>query len=83
MAEGKLIGMISHYYDNIKVAVIDLKKALNRGENIRITGGENDFIQNVESIEMDYKKIEKAKAGDSIGIKIDQKVKPGYRVYKV
>ena len=81
--EGKLIGKIAHYFNNIKVAVIDLSDKLKAGEEIRIIGGEIDFTQKVESIEVDHKKLKQAKKGDSIGIKIEQKVHEGYKVYKI
>lgn len=81
--EGKLIGKISHYFGNIGVAVIDLSDKLETGDEIRIVGGETDFNQKVESMEADHKKVSKAKKGDSVGIKVDQKVREDYRVYKL
>jgi translation elongation factor EF-Tu-like GTPase len=81
--EGKLIGEISHYFGNIGVAVINLSDTLEDGDEIRIVGGETDFTQAVSSMEVDREKIQKAKKGDSVGLKVDQKVKPGYKVYKV
>jgi putative protease len=79
----KLIGKISHYFDNIKVAVVDLKGGLKIGETVRIAGGEKtDFTQTIKSMESEHKKIEKAKKGDSIGVKIKEKVREGYKVYK-
>jgi putative protease len=81
--EGKLIGAISHYFGNIGVCVIDLTAGLKAGEEIRIIGGETDFNQQVESMEVDHKKVASAKKGDSVGMKVDQKVREGYKVYKV
>jgi putative protease len=82
--EGKLIGKISHYFGNIGVAVIELDDTLKVGDTIRIVGGEDtDFNQTVESMEVEHEKVKEAKAGDSIGLKIDQKVREGYKVYKV
>ncbi len=81
--EGKLIGKISHYFSNIEVAVIDLDSALKVGDNIRIIGGEVDFDQAVDSMEIDRKKVEKAGKGDSVGTKVSQKVREGYKVYKI
>jgi len=80
----KLIGKISHYYGNIGVAVIDLSGALKVGDTIRIVGGENtDFTQEVDSMEIDRKKIKTAKSGSSIGLKIKEKAREDYKVYKV
>ena len=81
--EGKLIGTITHYFSNIGVAVIDLKDKLVVGDEVRIIGGEDtDFNQTIDSMEMDHEKIKKAKKGDSIGTKVDKKVREGYKVYK-
>ena len=81
--EKDLIGKITHYFDHIGVAVIELSSPLSVGDNVRVVGGETDFTQQIESIEHDHKKIDKAMPGDSIGIAIGQKVRDGYRVYRV
>ena len=81
--EGKLIGKVAHYFAQIGVAVIDFSDKLKVGETIRIIGGETDFTQQVESIEIEHKKINEAKKGDSAGLKVEQKVREGYKVYKV
>ena len=81
--EGKLIGRVSHYFSKIGVAVIDLSDSLKVGETIRISGGGTDFTQTVESMQSEHQNIEEAKAGDSIGIKMDQKVREDYKVYKI
>lgn len=81
--EGKLIGKVTHYFGNIGVAVIDLSDKLESGDEIRFVGGETDFNQKVESMEFEHKKVDKAKKGDSIGLKVDQKVREGYKVYKL
>ena len=81
--EGKLVGKIAHYFGNIGVAVIELSGVLKAGDTIRIVGGATDFTQAVESMELEHKKIETAKAGDSVGLKVDQKIREGYRVYKI
>jgi len=81
--EGKLIGKITHYFGKIGVAVIELSDTLKVGDTIRIVGGEADFTQNVDSMEIEHQKVEEAKAGESVGLRVDQKVKEGYSVYKV
>ncbi len=83
LEEGKLIGKITHYFGNIGVAVIELSGKLKVGETIRIIGGETDFTQTIDSMEIEHKKIEEAKKGNSVGLKTAQKVRDGYKVYKV
>lgn len=82
--EGKLIGRITHYFDKIEVGVIDLTASLAVGDTIRIVGGKDtDFTQEIESMEVEHEKIKKAKKGNSVGLKIKEKVREGYKVYKV
>lgn len=81
--EGKLIGHITHYFGNIGVAVIELTDKLKEGEEIRIIGGETDFNQTAESMEVDRQKVKDVKKGDSVGLRVAQKVREGYKVYKI
>ncbi len=81
--EGQLIGKISHYFGKIGVAVIKLSDTLKVDDNIRIVGGEADFNQTVDSMEVEHQKVEEAKSGESVGLKVEQKVREGYSVYKV
>lgn len=82
MADKKL-GRVSHYYDNIGVAVVDLTGSLAEGDEVKIGGKSEMFTQTVTSMEIEHKKIKKAKKGQSLGIKVDQPAKRGDLVYKV
>ncbi len=82
--EGKLIGKVTHYFSNIGVAVIKLSGVLSLGDTIRIIGGEaTDFEQTVDSMEIERQKKKKAKKGDEVGLKVKEKVREGYKVYKL
>ncbi|PIS39519.1 MAG: hypothetical protein COT33_01535 [Candidatus Nealsonbacteria bacterium CG08_land_8_20_14_0_20_38_20] len=81
--EGKLIGKVSHYFSKIEVAIIEISDVLKVGDTIRIVGGKIDFNQQVESMEVDHQKVQEAKPGDSVGLKVSQKVREGYKVYKI
>ncbi len=81
---GKPVGRVVHYFDNIKVAIIKLSLPLSEGDQIRIMGGEaTDFNQKVGSMQVDHKEVKKAKKGASIGLKVKEKARDGYMVYKV
>lgn len=80
--KGKQIGEVSNYFENIGVAAIKLGAELKIGDRIRIIGGEVDFEQKVESMQIRHETVQKAKKGDEIGIKIKEKVRKGYRVFK-
>jgi putative protease len=81
---GKLVGKITHYFSDIKVGVIKLSAPLSKGDSIRIMGGENtDFNQKVISMQIEHEELKKAKKGAIIGMKVSEKVREGYKVYKV
>lgn len=80
----KQIGKISHYFDKINVAIVELSGELCAGDIIRVFGGqETDFKQPVKSMELDHKKINKAKKGQEIGIQLKEKAREGYKVFKI
>ncbi len=79
----KQIGEVSHFFGNIGVAIIDLSEELEIGDKIRFLGGETDFEQEVKSMEIDHEKVDRASRGSSVGIKTKEKVREGYKVYKV
>jgi translation elongation factor EF-1alpha len=83
MAQYK-IGKVTHYYDKIGVAVVDLDADLSVGDKIKfIRGGEDLFEQEVKSMQVEHEKIDSAKKGDTIGLKVDDEVKESAEVYKV
>lgn len=80
----KEIGKITHYFDQIGVAVVKLQKgSLKVGDSIKIVGGDVNFQQAVESLEVDHQSVQSATTGDEFGLKVDQKVHEGYKVYLV
>lgn len=83
MAEAKPIGKVTHYFDEIGVAIIKAGKAIAVGDNVAFKGGKTDFIQTISSMQLDHKPIEKAKAGQEFGVKVDQEVRNGVEVFKV
>jgi len=80
-AKEKQIGEITHYFGKIGVAVIKLKDGLKVGESIKIVGGEREIIQEVSSMQVEHENIDKAKKGESVGLKVDGVVRPGDKVY--
>ena len=79
----KEIGKITHYYNHLEVGIIKLTAPLAVGDRIRIKGATDDFTQAVESMQIEKDKIEKAKSGDEVGIKVAQKVHENDKVFKV
>jgi len=77
------VGKITHYYDHIGVAIVKLSKTLKVGDKIKISGHNNEFIQNVNSLQFDHKSIKSAKTGSSVGLKVDNPVKDNDIVFKM
>lgn len=77
------IGRVVRYYDRLGVAGIELTDSLRVGDYIRIRGRYTDFQQSAESIQRNYKQVNKADPGDSIGLLIDKVVYSGDEVYIV
>lgn len=77
----KEIGKITHYYDRLGVAVVELADALKVGDTIKIQKGEHEFEQPVASLQVEHEEVQTAKAGQTVGLKVDEKTGEGARVY--
>lgn len=80
---GKEIGKVTHYFTKIGVAVIELTDTLNVGDKIRVKGATSDFTQTVDSMQIEHNNVEKAEAGQSIGLKVAEHAREQDTVYKV
>ncbi|MHC4800399.1 MAG: translation elongation factor-like protein [Planctomycetota bacterium] len=77
------IGTVSDFFAHPVVAAIELTAALNVGDKIRIKGHTTDLELVVESMQIDNAPVETAKSGDSIGVKVAERVRTGDTVYKI
>ncbi len=79
---GKKIGKVTHYYDKIGVAIVELASDLKLGDSITFKKGDEDVLaQTVESMQIERAGVEKAGKGDIIGLKVGQPIKEGTEVY--
>ncbi len=78
-----LVGKITHFFDQIMVAAILLEKPLKVGDTIHIKGRDADFNQEVASMQIDRKDIIEAKAGDEVGMRVNEAVREKDEVYQV
>jgi translation elongation factor EF-1alpha len=77
------VGKITHYYDKIGVAVVELSGTLSVGDEIKISGHGREFNQKVSSVQVEHEEIKEAKKGKIVGMKVDQEVKEGDEVFRV
>ena len=85
MSEEELIevGRVTHFYPRISVAIVELKAPLNVGDKILIRGATTNFEQTVESMQIEHRNIEKAEAGQIIGLKVKERVRENDKVYRI
>ncbi len=85
MSEEELveIGRVTHYFTKISVAVVELSASLAVGDRIRIKGPTTNFEQVVESMQIEHNNVERAEAGQSIGLKVKERVRERDIVYKI
>lgn len=79
----EIIGTVSDFFAHPVVAAIELTGALKVGDKIHIKGHTTDLELNVDSLQIDNESVQEAKAGDSIGIKVPERVRDGDSVFKV
>jgi hypothetical protein len=78
------VGQVTHYYDKIGVAIVELDGTLSVGDRIKFSrGGEDMFEQLVESIQIEHNKLDSANKGDVVGLKTTEAVKEGTEVFKI
>lgn len=70
------------YYSKIGVAAIKLAGALTVGDRIHFKGSTTDFSQVVEEMQIEHKIVGKAKKGQEVGIKVNDRVRPNDVVYR-
>jgi len=78
----KEVGKITHYYDKIGVAIVELASKLDVGDTVKIKRGDEEFEQEISSMQIEHKEVKSAKKGDVVGIKVSQKIKDGAVVLK-
>jgi len=76
------VGRVTHYFTKISVAVVELKAPLAVGDRIVIRGPTTNFEQIVESMQIEHKNVQRAEAGQSIGLKVAQRAREKDIVYK-
>lgn len=77
------VGRVSHYFGGISVAVVELKAPLAVGDRILIKGSTTDLEQVVESMQIEHEDVQGAEAGQSIGLKVKERVRENDPVYKI
>lgn len=77
------VGKITHFFGNIKVAVVEIdKEKLVVGDRIRVEGKSTRFHQKVSSMQVESRDVKSAIKGNKVGLKVVRPVKVGDLVLK-
>jgi len=74
------VGRVQSYFRKPGVAAMVLTGDLSIGDSIRIQGATTDIDMTVESMQINLEPVESAGAGDDVGIKVPERVRPNDRV---
>jgi translation elongation factor EF-1alpha len=77
------VGKVSDFFAHPVVAGIDMTGSLKIGDKIHIAGHTTDIEMVVASMQINNQNVTEAKKGDSVGIKVPDRVRAGDTVYKV
>lgn len=83
MTEKEKIGVVTHFFPKVSVAVVKLDKTIAVGQRVSIERGGEAFEQTIDSMQVEHKPLQKAEAGSEIAIKTVQETKAGAVVYSI
>ena len=78
-----LVGEVTHYFTAIGVGIIKVKKSFKKGSRLHFKGANTDFYQEAVSMQLNHKDISEAPCGEMIGIKVEERVREGDKVFLV
>ena len=77
------VGKVLHFFGKINVAIIEFSDTINIGDKISIMGPNTNIEQTIDSMEIQHEKVNQATAGQSVGMKIIDRVRENDTVYKI
>jgi putative protease len=77
------IGEVTHYFNRLSVAVLDLSAELKVGDTIHFVGNGVDFTQPVDSLELEHQKVQSAGPIKEVALQVAQPVHKGAGVFKI
>jgi hypothetical protein len=82
---GDRVGVVTHYYGDLSVAVVKLDPAtiLRVGDNIHVKGHTSDFSQRVESLQIGHASVNEVGPDDDFGLKVVDHAREHDVVYRV
>jgi translation initiation factor IF-2 len=79
----QLIGSVTHFFAKPMVCAIKLEDELRVGDLVAFRGHTTDLQQEVSSIQIEHEQVDSAQAGSEVGVKVDDRVREGDKVYRL
>lgn len=76
------IGTVTHYFSHLSVAAVELHQPLRVGEQIHIKGHTTDFVQAVDSMQVEHAPVEQAALGDDVALQVTDHVRDHDKIYR-
>lgn len=78
------IGKVTHYYDKIGVAVVEVtNQPLKVGDTVKVSGHDKEFTETLDSLQVEHKQVNEVPVGESCGVKLKEPAKEGDILYLV
>ncbi|MEE8581163.1 MAG: hypothetical protein V3T33_06190 [Myxococcota bacterium] len=79
-----LLGSVTHYYSHVGAAIVQIDSGeLRVGDTLHFRGRTTDFYQRVERLELEHQPIQRAVAGQDVGIQVSQRVREHDEVFRL
>jgi putative protease len=79
----EMVGVVTHFFTSIKVAIIKFKKPVSVGARIGFRGATTEFDQALSSMQYDHQDINRAPKGKEVGVKVSKRVREGDTVFLI
>lgn len=79
--EHQYVGVVTHYFDRIGVAVVALEQELYLDDKVLIEGPRTAVEQQIYSMQVNHQPVDKGEPGEEVALKIDEIVREGDQVF--
>jgi putative protease len=69
------VGTVTHYFDKLGVAAIDLTDKLRVGDRVHITGHTTDLTTTIDRMQVDHTDVQEAGPGQDVAAHVGEKVR--------
>jgi hypothetical protein len=75
------IGVVTHYFNHLGVAVLSLTRELRINDIVHVVGHTTDFCQKTLSLEINHHQVEVGRPDEDVAMKVVGVVRSGDKVY--